>query len=397
MKKKLVALLIAFVILWAGAACADGVVLKTVSIFAGNDAAADTYAGLLKGWEEATGNTLNDYSAASDEAWKLSVLKDFAAGNEADVLFFFAQTADSQAILKKVVPIAEINAAYPELQLTEDKSIAETDGKVYAIPVRPYWEGLFCNTDLFESYGLELPTTWEQFKTAVEVFRQHDVVPIAVSLSDVPHYMAEFCISVASTAQEQEARPTQTVPEGWIAGMKLLRELYEMNAFSADVNATTSSAANQLFIDKKAAMQVDGSWFANSLPALNMETTAVLPFPSMLQSEKPAYLFGVSMGFYLSRSAWDDPTRRDAAVDLLRYLTTGDNAAALGVYNISDQLLASYHAMVEGDVRPCAPIQDAMRQDARGKWFSLIPGIADGTVEPEQMWEEVMEMRPFSE
>ena len=72
-----------------------------------------------------TGNTVLDHSAASDEAWKTSVLHDFAAGNEPDVLFFFAAGADSAPILYKVVPIADINAAYPEADLPENEALRD--------------------------------------------------------------------------------------------------------------------------------------------------------------------------------------------------------------------------------------------------------------------------------
>lgn len=388
------ALLIAF-----SSACAEGVTLKTVSTFAGADAAADTYVALLKAWQEETGNTVIDDSATSDEDWKNGVLKDFAAGNEADILFFFAHTAESTAILNKVVPISELNEAYPDLQFPEWKEVTEEDGEIYAIPVRPFWEGLFCNTDLFESYGLELPTTWEKLEIAIQTFREAGIVPISISLSDVPHYIAEACILSCASIEDFQARPKEgeSVPQSWIDGMLLIRRLYEMGAFPSDVNATSESAASALFREKKAAMQIDGSWFANSLSSSAMETTVVIPFPAYSEEAEPtAYLYGVSMGFYLTRSAWRDDARRDAAVDLLYFLSTGENASALGVYNLSGALLESYTAMVDGAVVKCRTIQDDMQLDARGKWFSAIPGIVDGSIEPETLWAEIMEMDPFA-
>lgn len=376
-----------------------GVTLKTVSTFAGGDAAASTYAELLKTWQENTGHTVNDRSAKSDEEWKVSVLKDFAAGNEADVLFFFTRTAESASILGKVVPICQINAAYPQVQLPQNEDLAEADGLVYAIPVRPFWEGLFCNADLFEAYGLELPTTWERLTIAIQTFREHGIVPISVSLSDVPHYIAEFCILSCGSTEDFRCRPAkgEPVPQSWVDGTRLIRELYEMGAFAGNVSATTEAAASQLFRDKKAAMQIDGSWFANSLSGESMASTVVIPFPARsAQADPTAYLYGISMGFYLSRSAWRDPAVRDAAVDLLCFLCTGENASALGGYDLSGRLMQSYEAMVEGACEKCTPIQDDMSSAARGKWFAALPGIADGTVSPESLWQEIMDMDPFS-
>ena len=138
-------------------ASADGITLKTVSCFTGANAAANAYVEILDRYESMTGNTVRDYSSASDEAWKTSVLKDFAAGNEPDILFFFAAGADSAPILSRVVSLEEINREYPEIGLKETEALREADGKVYAVPVRGFWEGLYVHKDLFERYGAPLP------------------------------------------------------------------------------------------------------------------------------------------------------------------------------------------------------------------------------------------------
>lgn len=369
--------------------------LRTVSCFAGLDASSGTYTRLLAQWEEQTGNTVQDASAPSDEAWKTGVLMDFAAGNEPDLLFFFARTADSAYLLDRVVPIAQINAAYPELHIPENPACTEADGAIYAVPVRSYWEGLFCNTDLFAAYGMELPTTWAKLEAAVAAFRKNGVVPISASLSDVPHYVAEFALLAACTPEEYLARPSkgQAVPEGWVRGMALIRSLYRMGAFPDNVNTTDENYTSQLFRDKRSAMQLDGSWFANSLPEANMDTTVVLPFPAW-GTGAGGVIGGVSMGFYLTRHAWEDVNKRDAAVQLLAYLSTGDNARALGGFQFTGALLQSALTLTNSAL--AAPVQDQMSQEARNEWFRLVPAVATGTLAPDALWARVMELDPFA-
>ena len=147
-----------------------GVTLHTISCFAGQDGSAEEYVEILQRYESKTGNTVSDRSSASDEAWKTAVLKDFAAGNEPDVLFFFAAGADSAPLLSRVVSLEEINAAYPELRLPETDALREEDGRVYAVPVRGFWEGLYVHTDLFEQYGAPLPTDWDSLLEAIRIF-----------------------------------------------------------------------------------------------------------------------------------------------------------------------------------------------------------------------------------
>jgi len=399
--RKILSFLISLVMLLSlsSLSLAEGVTLKTVSTFAGTDAAAETYVALLKAWEEKTGNKIEDASSTGDEVFKAGVLNDFAAGNEADLLFFFAKTADSAPILEKVVPIEEINAAYPELNLPVNTAIAEPDGVVYSIPVRPFWEGLFCNIDLFEQVGAQLPTTWENLVDAIARFKEAGIVPIAVSFSDIPHYIADVTVLSASSEADYLARPKagDPIPQAWIDGNAKIHELYELGAFPVDVNATTEAVTSQMFRDKKAAMQMDGSWFANGIPEENYDTTVVVPFPVTSEEAQPtAFMGGVSMGFYVSRKAWDDPAKRDAVVDLLAYLTTGDNAVALAAFQFKGKLLESSFEMLNAGLTTMyGPLQDAMDPEARSYWFSQIPGIADGTADPADVWKGVMELAPF--
>ena len=397
MRKALIAALLLCLSLQC--ARAEGVTLRTVSSFAGADTAAEAYVDILEAYEAESGNTVIDVSAASDEGWKTGVLNDFAAGNEPDVLFFFAAGADSAPILYKVVPIAEINAEYPEANLPENEALREPDGMIYAVPARSFWEGLYVNTDLFERYGAPLPVDWASFTEAVRIFHAAGVVPIAVSLSDIPHYLAEFALLSCATAEELLSRPKtlEEVPASWFEAMGLIRELYEMHAFAENAGATYESAATELFRTKKAAMQFDGSWLASSLPSESMATTRVLPMPKRNgEGAADCYIGGVSMGFYLTRRAWRSD-RKDAAVGLLTALTREENIRRLGYTGLGGQLLTSAEEMARGR-RMLGPLQDAMSPRAREVWLlECIPAVATGQMTPEECWRRVMALRPFGE
>ena len=397
--KRTILLFLALAIFASFDALSEGVALKTVSCFAGEDVAAITYAELLRDYEERTGNIVEDASATSDETWKARVLSDFAAGNEPDVLFFFACSGDSAPILRRMVPIEEINAAYPQLSLPESEALREDDGVVYAIPARPYYEGLFVNTDLFEQYGLPLPDTWDHLEEAVAGFAAAGVTPIAVSFSDIPHYLAECCVLACATPDEYAARPASAdqVPESWREGMALIRRLYELGAFPADALNTSETVTSQMFRDKKAAMQFDGSWFANTLPAESMDSVQVLPVPRR-EGAGGAVIGGVSMGFYLTRRAWDDPERRDAAVQLLAWLTSPEHLALLNQEQTSGAMQESALALLDGAEVLLGPVQDDMNKDAREAWLlNCVPAVADGRMTAEACWETVMALEPFSE
>ena len=376
---------------------ARAVSLRTVSAFGGTDASALSYVELLREYEAQTGNVVEDSSGTSDESWKASVLSDFAAGNEPDILFFFACSADSAPILRKMVPIAEINAAYPDLALPEADILRESDGRIYAIPLRPYYEGLFVNTDLFEQYGAPLPDTWAHFEEAIAVFRDAGIAPIAVSLSDIPHYLAENAVLAAASPEDYTARPAtlDEVPESWLRGMELIRRLYTLGAFPENALNTSETITSELFRQKKAAMQIDGSWFINSLPEESMETTVVMPMPS-LDGEGGAVIGGVSMGFYLTRRVWEDPARRDAAVALLDWMTRPDHLRRLAAWDITGALAESADAMAARASDMLRPIQDDMNAATRERWLlDCVPAVAAGDMTAEECWARVMALEPF--
>ena len=395
--KQIFSILLLLTLALAPCAAGEGVTLRTVSCFAGEDVAAIAYVELLRAYEEQTGNVVEDDSATSDETWKSRVLSDFAAGNEPDVLFFFACSGDSAPLLRRMVPIETINEAYPGLDLMVSDSLREADGVVYAIPARPYYEGLFVNADLFEAQGLPLPETWDDLERAVTAFAAEGIVPISVSFSDIPHYLAECAVLACAAPEAYSARPAagEDVPESWREGMALIRRLYELGAFPADALNTSESVTSQLFRDKRAAMQFDGSWFANTLPKANMDTTLVLPVPRA-DGEGGAVIGGVSMGFYLTRRAWDDPLRRDAAVKLLALLTAPENLNRINSEQTAGALRDSAQKLLSEATALLGPMQDDMNKDARETWLlECVPAVAEGRMTPEECWRRVMALDPF--
>lgn len=295
------------------------VTLKTVSMFGGTDPNAAAYQAINEElMAEYDYITIEDNSQTSDEDWKAAVAADFSVGNEPDVLQFFTDaTADSIVATDKLVTVDEIKAEYPEYaQDTLEAAMinsSNTDGVSRAVPTTGYWEGLYCNKDLFEQYNVEIPTDWASLETAIKTFKENGIIPIAVSLNNVPHYWLEF-LMLYTAGEEIYTSVPETAPAEWAKGIELFKTLRDMGAFPEDTDTVDDAYAGQLFRDKKAAMQLDGSWYAGQIE--DLEGTIVVAFPGVPdQKAAPASMIGgVSSGFYITKKAWDDPAKRDAAV-----------------------------------------------------------------------------------
>lgn len=295
------------------------VTLKTVSMFGGTDPNKDTYEAINADFmKEYDYITIEDNSQTSDEEWKASVNADFSVGNEPDVIQFFTDaTANTIVETDKLVSIEEIRAEYPEYAKdTLDSALdaaKNTDGVMRAVPTTGYWEGLYCNKDLFDQYNLELPTDWASMETAIKTFKENGIIPIACSLNNVPHYWIEFLMLYAAGEEEYTSVP-ETAPEGWVKGLEMFQTLREMGAFPEDTDTVDDAYVGQLFRDKKAAMQLDGSWYSGNIE--DTDNTVVIAFPGVpdQKAQAGALVGGISSGFYITRKAWDDPDKRDAAV-----------------------------------------------------------------------------------
>lgn len=306
----------------AGDAGQNDVTLKTVSMFGGTDPNVAAYEEINEQFQKDYPYiTIEDNSQTSNQDWKAAVAADFAVGNEPDVIQYFTDaTANTVLATDKFVTLDEIKAEYPDYakDITEValKATANPDGVNRAVPTTGYWEGLFCNKDLFDQYNVALPTDWDSLVTAVETFKENGIIPIACSLNAVPHYWIEYTMLYSAGVDEYQSVP-ETAPESWVKGLEVIKTLRDMGAFPEDTDTIDDAYAGQLFKDKKAAMQLDGSWYAGGVEdAGNGETTVVVAFPGVpdQKAEANTITSGMSSGFYITKKAWDDPDKRDAAV-----------------------------------------------------------------------------------
>ena len=340
----------------------DKVILNTVSMFGGTDPNAKVYQEInQKIMNDNPDITIEDNSQASDEEWKAKVATDFASGNEPDVIQFFTDaTANSIIATDKLMTLEDIQKEYPDyakdtLDAALD-AVTNTDGVKRAVPTTGYWEGLFCNKDLFEQYNVEIPTDWNSLVKAIEIFKENGIIPIACSLNNVPHYWVEF-LMLYSAGEDLYTSVPEKAPEEWIKGLEVFKTLRDMGAFPEDTDTVDDAYIGQLFNDKKAAMQLDGNWRIGGIT--DQEDVVVVQFPGVEDQKATdgAIVGGISSGFYISKKAWEDPAKRDAAVKFVEAHTSKDGVtkywvaggavgqAAVAVEPVNDMTALSVSAL----------------------------------------------------
>ena len=408
-------------------ACAEGTELNVTTTFAGEDGNSQNFKDAVAAWEESTGNTVNDASATSDEAFKARVEMDFQTGADPDVLFFF-NGADANSFIEagKVVPIDTIREVYPDYasNMNDDLITASVvDGVKYAVPVNGFWEAMFVNTEVLEAAGVEVPGadyTWDAFLEDCQKIKDAGYAPIAAALGNIPHYWWEFAIFNNGNVIDHLNIPASVDEAGaWVAGMEDIKALYEAGYFPENTLSATDDETFAAFMDGKAAFLIDGSWKvggivgacqsdpddASTLDTEKLDKFTVTYVPGKGERKATDLIGGLSMGYYISTAAWEDEEKRDAAVSFVEYMTSDEmvpkfaqhTASALKAAPEVDEsafnpLQVKSMEMMSGVTSLTGAVQDLFNGECRVPTFDGMPQIVTGEVSAEDAVAEGLEI-----
>ena len=386
-------------------AAAEPVSLTVVTSYGGDDGNRANYEAALAGYEAATGNKVLDASATSNEEWKAKVMTDFETGTEPDVLFYFNGN-DSDAIVSagKVVSLDDIRAAYPEFatNMKDDMLVpSAVDGKVYSVPVNGYWESMYVNTKVLEAAGVTLPGadyTWDQFLVDCQKIKDAGFTPVAVSLQEVPHYWFEFSVyNNGNTANHLNVPAMADDETGmkWAKGLEDIKALYDAGYLPENTLTATDAETVQLVADGQAAFLIDGSWkigFFQTNCADHLEDFALTYVPAKGERQATDLIGGISMGYYITKKAWDDPAKRDAAVKFVEYMTSDEQVSIFSVTAVTalkngvtpadslDSLQKSAIAMCADATSVVGAVQDKLTSEQRGDLFANVKNIVTAKI-----------------
>ena len=399
----------------------EPVTLNVVTSYGGDDGNRKNFEAAVKSYEEETGNKVNDGSATSNEEWKAKVLTDFETGSEPDVLFFFTN-ADAEPFISagKVVSIDEIRAEYPDYaaNMKDSMMAVASDGKQYAVPSSGYWENMFVNKSVLDACGIEVPGpdyTWDQFLADCQTILDNGYTPIACSLVEVPHYWFEFAVMNNGSLDNQLEVPTvdadgklvdDAAAQKWIAALNDLKELYELGYFPKNTLTATDAETVAMFGDGEAAFLIDGSWKVGHFVenyADTLDDYVVSYVPGKGDRSASEAIGGISMGYFITRKAWDDPAKREAAVEFVSHLTSDEvlstfvttevtalvNGAKPSGLNALQQSAADANASITGVV---GAVQDTITGEAKGDLFANIQNVVTGKMTAEEAVESAIKL-----
>lgn len=317
----------------------DIIQLRFSSSWAGLDSKAVLLEEVIASFEKEnpTIKIINESMYGEDFLFTLKA--DFASGNGPDVFGLWPGSD-----LKLLIDNDMIADLKPELD--EDKVWSENfdpsvfeflgqEDQIYSIPFEIIYEGLYINKDLFDTFQVAIPKNYDELLEAIKAFKKRSIIPIAYNLTPEGSFIYQNII-VQLGGKEGTENPLDAngnIHPAYIEAMYKMRELYKLGAFPNNAFTLDDASRNMLFIDKRAAMIVQGSWFnSESLD----ESVGLIPFPL---GHDRRIVYGVGNGnFHISKQAYDNDEKRQAALKFLKYLTSEKGRT---IFNTSSSFMTS--------------------------------------------------------
>lgn len=210
------------------------------------------------------------------EAYKTKIKTAVAANDAPDVFYYNAGgMLKSFVDAKKVLPLDQYMAK-GDMNRIVDGAVANMtfNGHVYQLPYTMACSVMFCNTELFDKYGVKIPETWTELMTAIEKFKKAGLTPMAVGGKDrwpTCMYTDLITLRAAGYAECDKAFYKKPGASFKTPGMKLAAEKYEelikAGAFPKDAVAITRDESEVPFYNGKIPMYINGQWTAANCQA----------------------------------------------------------------------------------------------------------------------------------
>ena len=203
-----------------------------------------------------------------NETYKNKIKILMASDEQPDIMFSYGGGFMKSFVdAGKVLPLDDyMDDFYKEHMKTDMQENFIFDGQQYGTCCT-YWTGvLYCNQELFDQAGAEIPETYEGLLESVKKLRSVGIEPIALGMVNKwpgQQWINNFTIQIGGAEHYKEmARGEASLNDPILAeAANLIENLITENAFCSDMYKLTSGEAEELFLSGGAAMIYIGSWF----------------------------------------------------------------------------------------------------------------------------------------
>ena len=276
------------------------------------------------------------YVAHDDYETNLKVL---VTGDELPDLFLCkGDMLANLAKAGKIVPVADLmDDAWKAEYLDTAFGDALVDGVPYGFPFQMQPNAVvYYNKDILTACGVDtFPATYAELLTAIEKIKAGGYTPIALGNKD--QWVAESCLLntfayryVDGTWFESLKNKTgaKFTDAAFVQALTDFQALATAGAFNADMNSINNNEQEAMYMNKKAAMFIEGAWaLGNIIKDAPEDVKAATEFAAIpaVEGQAGGVQTGVAGGAgwsYVIKAGLTDAQQK-AALDYYKAITTG--------------------------------------------------------------------------
>lgn len=283
-------------------------------------------------FEKANPNITVEMEAVADEPYKDKIRILMNSGEVPDVYFSWAgEFSWKFARAGQALDLTEAfyDTDWSNVVINSAAEPYKWEGNLYGIPMRVNAKFMVYNKAYFEEYGIEVPTTWDEFLAVCETLKSNDIIPIAFG-NEYPwassHYVGDFNAKLinADTIQSDylltgEA-DTLFSDSGYVEALSRFKTLNDMGYFNEGPNGISHSGARSSFIAGKAGMvYIELEEFITVAEGMGEDAFGFFPLPGGTGGQGDENLLtGAPDGFMISANS-EHP---EEAIAFLKFLTS---------------------------------------------------------------------------
>lgn len=228
-----------------------------------------------------------------------------SSGNAEDILFLRAfstgrQIFDAGYVIplttKDVPNLVNFDASFQNPWATED-------GTIYGVPGAVCYGGFFYNKAIFKQCGVEIPKTWEEFKTVCQTIADAGITPISFGIKDswmVAEYLSATIVPMTTGGKEWHTklmnREVDYNDPGYIKHFQWIKEIAQF--FPEGYEGIGYDDMQMMFCAEMAAIYPVGTFELGVIESANPDLDlGWFYMPGETADEEESINFGAIMGY----------------------------------------------------------------------------------------------------
>ena len=227
---------------------------------------------IVEEWNNANPNVIIEREAVDIESYKMKI-KTAIAADEAPDLFYSYGAGFSKPFVdaEKVLPLDEyLSDDIKENAISGTWTYGAYGDKTFGLPIFMWCGVLYCNTEMFEENGVEIPETFDDLMEAIGKFRQNGIGPIGVGANErwtamFYHNVLALQAAGADLCNKALSGNADFDSAEFLKAAQMLEDLTNAKAFNDGCLGLNYDEIVALFKQGMIPMIYQGNWLAGEL------------------------------------------------------------------------------------------------------------------------------------